>query len=146
MSNADLISRLHSLAGIVSQAFIDDVVAALEAAQPEGKPVAWVLWNTRDEEAVMLYTGSKPTNDFKDHLELRPVCFTGYMPAPAPQVPMTLEEIEAAFGKRYPHDLPLIKLAENNRDFALDSIGARHHFAAFKAAITAAEAHHGVKP
>lgn len=35
MNNTNLIATMHSLAGIVSQAFIDEVVVALEAAQPD---------------------------------------------------------------------------------------------------------------
>jgi hypothetical protein len=41
--------------------------------------------------------------------------------------------MKEAFSKLYPNDLGLIELAENNSDYRLDAIGARHHWAAFKA-------------
>jgi hypothetical protein len=74
----------------------------------------------------------------------KPQCNCSASAGAQPREPMTDEEIRAAFGKRYPQDLPLIELAENNRDYVLESIGARHHFAAFKAAIAAAETHHKI--
>lgn len=59
--------------------------------------------------------------------------------------PLSEEEIKAEFGKLYPNDLPLIELSENNRDFALESIGARHHWRAFELGARAIEAAHDIK-
>ena len=58
--------------------------------------------------------------------------------------PLSDEQIKTAFGKLYPNDIGILELAENNRDFALEAIGARHHFAAFKAGAKAIEAAHGI--
>lgn len=59
--------------------------------------------------------------------------------------PLTDKQIKAEFGKLYPKDLPLIELAENNRDFMVESIGARHHLTAFHLGARAIEAAHGIK-
>ena len=47
------------------------------------------------------------------------------------------DEIKAEFAKMYPRDIGILELAENNRDFAVEAIGARHHWAAFKAGARA---------
>lgn len=39
------------------------------------EPVAWVLWNTVDDEPVMLYGDKPERTDFKKHFELRPLGF-----------------------------------------------------------------------
>ena len=59
--------------------------------------------------------------------------------------PLTDEELRIEFGKLYPNDIGILELAENNKDFALEAIGARHHWAAFKAGARAIEAAHGIK-
>jgi hypothetical protein len=168
MNNTDLIARLKQTNQFSPNADVTtaEVVAALEAVQPAGEPVATLLrggdyaftkGSKPDEFDPVIHTeDDNPQKSWDACWQLQVESAAHELPAgkyelytrPAPQVPMTTEDIETAFGKRYPHDLPLIKLAENNRDYALESIGARHHFAAFKAAITAAEAHHkiGVKP
>ena len=68
-------------------------------------------------------------------------------PAPArvPE-PLTEEQMRAAFAKLYPQDDAILHLAENNRDFYLEAIGARHHWTAFKAGARAIEAAHGITP
>ena len=61
----------------------------------------------------------------------------------APQrtwVDLTEEELRIAFGKLYPNDIGILELAENNRDYAVEAIGARHHWTAFKAGARAGEA------
>lgn len=45
---------------------------------------------------------------------------------------MTEEQIRAEFAKLYPSDAAFLHLAENNRDYQLEAIGARHHWGAFK--------------
>lgn len=59
--------------------------------------------------------------------------------------PLSESQLREAFGKLYPQDLGLLELSENNRDFALEAIGARHHWTAFKAGARAIEAAHGIK-
>jgi len=55
-------------------------------------------------------------------------------------VELTEEELRTAFGKLYPNDIGILELAENNRDYAVEAIGARHHWTAFKAGARAGEA------
>jgi len=55
-------------------------------------------------------------------------------------VDLTEEELRIAFGKLYPNDIGLLELAENNKDYAVEAIGARHHWTAFKAGARAGEA------
>ena len=55
-------------------------------------------------------------------------------------VDLTEEELRLAFGKLYPNDIGLLELAENNKDYAVEAIGARHHWTAFKAGARAGEA------
>lgn len=62
-----------------------------------------------------------------------------------PAKPLTVTQIKAEFSKLYPKDLPLIELAENNRDFRMDAIGAQHHLTAFNLGVKAAEATHNIK-
>jgi hypothetical protein len=58
--------------------------------------------------------------------------------APAP---LSDAQIREAFGKLYPRDVGILELAENNRDYAIEAIGARHHWAAFLAGARAIERH-----
>lgn len=55
-------------------------------------------------------------------------------------VGLTDEQLRTEFGKLYPNDIGILELAENNRDFAVEAIGARHHWVAFQAGARAAEA------
>ena len=55
-------------------------------------------------------------------------------------VGLTDEELRIAFGKLYPSDIGILELAENNKDYAVEAIGARHHWTAFKAGARAGEA------
>jgi hypothetical protein len=55
-------------------------------------------------------------------------------------VGLTDEQLHTEFGKLYPNDIGILELAENNRDFAIEAIGARHHWVAFQAGARAAEA------
>jgi len=63
-----------------------------------------------------------------------------------PAVPLTDEQLREAFGKMYPNDVGLLEFAESNRDFAIEAIGARHHWRAFEAGARAVEAANGIKP
>lgn len=56
------------------------------------------------------------------------------------QEDLTDEQLRTEFGKLYPNDIGILELAENNRDFAVEAIGARHHWVAFQAGARAAEA------
>ena len=65
-----------------------------------------------------------------------------FIASPQARKPLTDEQIRAEFAKLYPNDDAILSLSENNRDYALEAIGARHHWTAFKAgarAIAAAE-------
>ena len=64
---------------------------------------------------------------------------------PPQRKPLTDEELKLEFGKLYPNDIGILELAENNKDFAVEAIGARHHWVAFKAGAKAIEAAHGIK-
>jgi hypothetical protein len=55
-------------------------------------------------------------------------------------VDLTEEELRTAFGKLYPSDIGILELSENNKDYAVEAIGARHHWTAFKAGARAGEA------
>jgi hypothetical protein len=59
--------------------------------------------------------------------------------------PLTEDALLIAFGKLYPQDVGILELAKHNKDYALESIGARHHWTAFKAGARAIEAAHGIK-
>lgn len=62
-----------------------------------------------------------------------------------PRRPMTKDMLRAEFAKVYPNDAGLLELAENNRDFMLESIGARHHWSAFERGARAVERAHEIK-
>ena len=65
---------------------------------------------------------------------------------PAAQAePLTEDALLIEFGKLYPQDVGILELAKHNKDYALESIGARHHWTAFKAGARAIEAAHGIK-
>jgi len=55
-------------------------------------------------------------------------------------VGLTEDDLRTAFGKLYPNDIGILELAENNKDYAVEAIGARHHWTAFKAGARAGEA------
>lgn len=63
---------------------------------------------------------------------------------PAHVQPLTDEQVRAEFAKLYSNDDALLKLAENNRDYALEAIGARHHWAAFNRGARAIEKAYGI--
>jgi len=65
------------------------------------------------------------------------------VPAAQP-VPLTHDQLRAEFAKLYPNDIGLLELAENNRDFAVEAIGARHHWRAFELGARAVERAHGI--
>jgi hypothetical protein len=67
--------------------------------------------------------------DYQTFLKIK-----AYMPVAPPQrtwVGLTDEQLRTEFGKLYPNDIGILELAENNRDFAVEAIGARHHWVAF---------------
>ena len=55
-------------------------------------------------------------------------------------VGLTDEQLRTEFGKLYPNDIGILELAENNRDIAVEAIGARHHWVAFQVGSRSAEA------
>ena len=58
---------------------------------------------------------------------------------------LSAEETLKEFAKRYPNDAGLVELAQNNREFMVDSIAARHRYAAFTAGVQAAERRYNAK-
>jgi hypothetical protein len=60
------------------------------------------------------------------------------------RVPLTEEVLKKEFAKMYKSDAAILHLAENNKNYALESIGARHHWAAFESGARAIEAAHGI--
>jgi hypothetical protein len=62
-----------------------------------------------------------------------------YTHRPVPE-PLSEAQIRVEFAGLYPHDLALLELSEHNRDYAVEAIGARHHWAAFLAGARAIEA------
>ena len=85
------------------------------------------------------YQGSKYATYMKSISEMETLIASLEAAQPVEQPALTDEQIKAEFGKLYPNDLPLIELAANNRDFALEAIGARHHWTAFKSGARAIE-------
>lgn len=59
--------------------------------------------------------------------------------------PLTDDVLLIEFGKLYPNDVGILELAKHNKDYALESIGARHHWTAFKCGARAIENAHGIK-
>ena len=77
------------------------------------------------------------------HSSILQGCMCQYSMQSTPQrtwVDLTDEQLRTEFGKLYPNDIGILELAENNRDFAVEAIGARHHWVAFQAGARAAEA------
>lgn len=58
--------------------------------------------------------------------------------------PLTEDVLMAEFAKLYKSDAAILHLAENNKDYTLESIGARHHWTAFKSGARAIERAHGI--
>jgi hypothetical protein len=104
----------------------EKAIAELESQEP----VAWMVWG---ENNVPALTFTKPANKYVfDALYTHPPQRTW--------VDLTEEELRIAFGKLYPSDISILELAENNKDYAVEAIGARHHWTAFKAGARAGEA------
>ena len=59
--------------------------------------------------------------------------------------PLTDEVLKAEFAKIYKSDAAILHLAENNKNYALESIGARHHWTAFESGARAIERAHGIE-
>lgn len=66
------------------------------------------------------------------------------LPSPPKRKPLTDELLRAEFAKLYKSDATILNIAENNRDYTVKSIGARHHWAAFKAGARAIEKAHEI--
>jgi hypothetical protein len=58
---------------------------------------------------------------------------------PAPAVTLTDADIRREFAKLYPSDVGILELSENNPEYRLEAIGARHHWAAFLSGARAIE-------
>ena len=105
------------------------LVNALRQALESQEPVACVQDLEEVRRKHLVYVNGM---DWKDPLYTYPPQRTW--------VELTEEELRTAFGKLYPNDIGLLELAENNKDYAVEAIGARHHWTAFKAGARAGEA------
>ena len=99
-------------------------IAELESQEP----VAWIWKDMRGQEIVSLFEPRLNSVPLYTH------------PPQRTWVDLTEEELRIAFGKLYPSDIGILELSENNRDYAVEAIGARHHWTAFKAGARAGEA------
>jgi hypothetical protein len=107
------------------------LVAAKAIAELESQePVATVSRNQDESLTFMPLYDFYVTNGMKLYAA----------PQQRTWVDLTEEELRLAFGKLYPNDIGLLELAENNKDYAVEAIGARHHWTAFKAGARAGEA------
>ena len=105
-------------------------------AQAEQKPVAWMYVCNGDEAHPVLVHTQKDwaKSSWWNEIPL-------YTSSPQRTwADLTDEQLRTEFGKLYPNDIGILELAENNRDFAVEAIGARHHWVAFQAGARAAEA------
>jgi hypothetical protein len=66
------------------------------------------------------------------------------LPVQPQRKPLTEEVLKDEFAKLYISDAAILHLAEHNRDYAVESIGARHRWAAFKSGARAIERAHGI--
>lgn len=117
-----------------------DELDALKA-QPVEQPLSDAYAGAREDLAIWKKRAleAEATNR-KFIAEINGPAYMGEPSAqPVEQPVLTEEQIKAEFGKLYPNDLPLIELAANNKDFVLEAIGARHHWAAFEAGARAIE-------
>jgi hypothetical protein len=101
------------------------ITAAREwlAAPEQSEPVAWRVWIGDPTGLQYIYSEDGDGEPL-------------YTAAPQP-TKLTESDIRTEFGKLYPNDIGILALAENNRDYALEAIGARHHWAAFLAGARA---------
>ena len=116
-----------------------DVVGGMALAKPEQEPVAWLMYKGTHKDSFWLDKGDAYNFEMTPEHRWEPL----YTTPPAPQrtwVGLTDEELRIVFGKLYPNDIGILELAENNRDYAVEAIGARHHWTAFKAGAKAGEA------
>jgi hypothetical protein len=114
------------------------------AKQEQGEPVAWIYkgepsFDGNKWHDTFEVTTSKQVALWKDK-SAKPLYTT-----PPQRKPLTDEELKVEFGKLYPNDIGILELSQNNKDFAVEAIGARHHWVAFKAGAKAIEAAHGIK-
>ena len=103
-------------------------------AQPEQEPVAYRFQSPATEAWLL---GLEPP--VGSRWEIEPLYAT-----PPQRQPLTEDVLKAEFAKLYKSDAAILHLAENNRDYALESIGARHHWTAFKSGARAIEKAHGI--
>lgn len=133
----DPLPRACNLAGVDYQTFLK-IKAYMPVAPPQ-----------RTEQEPVKWSDYEPDGMHHNKPQKRPQnCGTGYCsciecvmePPQRTWVGLTDEQLRTEFGKLYPNDIGILELAENNRDFAVEAIGARHHWVAFQAGARAAEA------
>ena len=111
------------------------ITAIKEALAQTQEPVAWVS----EDVCKGQYIDGRPR---KIWWECEKGVGTAFYTTPPQRtwVGLTDEQLRTEFGKLYPNDIGILELAENNRDFAVEAIGARHHWVAFQAGARVAEA------
>jgi hypothetical protein len=112
---------------------LNQLIASMEAQEP----VAYHVSFNKGASWTVYEFKFKPSLVSNPDVLVVPLYTHPAQPKAEPR--LTDAEIKAEFGKLYPNDLPLIELAANNRDFALEAIGARHHWTAFKEGARAIE-------
>jgi hypothetical protein len=127
-SNADWVMRITADRRIE----VNEDVEVTEAAQKVLDAMQYLL-KAQTQEPVSNDPLPRACNlagvDYQTFLKIK-----AYMPVAPPQrtwVGLTDEQLRTEFGKLYPNDIGILELAENNRDFAVEAIGARHHWVAF---------------
>jgi len=123
---------------------IRELRQAIEQAE-KVEPVRWLYEAGTPGGFFQEISDKRKTGNYLDPACWEETPLYTHPPTAQAQQPLTDEKIKSEFGKLYPKDLPLIELAENNRDFRMDAIGAHHHLTAFNLGVKAAEAAHGIK-
>jgi len=106
-------------------------------AQPEQEPVGWLESPHGAFRANLLYKLEFPSQLLAWSVPL-------YTHPPQRKL-LTENALKAEFAKLYKSDAAILHLAENNRNYALESIGARHHWTAFESGARAIEKAHGIE-
>jgi hypothetical protein len=130
----DVTNLMTALRQAIEQAEKQEPVALKNGeCWPEYVMEEWDYWRKQIADGDK---GSAPRDWFEELAELKLV-------TAQPQrewVGLTEEQRRAEFAKLYPADDALLNLAENNHDFMVEAIGARHHWHAFQLGSKSTEA------
>jgi len=155
--SAPVVERADSATPVVERdaGNLSDNAAPVAHAEPASEPapaprLRWAEAPRRTEWGAgmmeaLIALGVDETLRLYAHRDAVPMvdALLSAQPAPA-RVPLTTDQLRAEFAQLYPQDDAILHLAENNRDYCLEAIGARHHWRAFERGARAIEAHHGI--